>query len=67
MTGVQTCALPISIPQNYALMSGEELDARIATARGSLGDRLAILGHHYQRDAIIKYADFRGDSFKLAQ
>ncbi|MFL5660178.1 MAG: quinolinate synthase NadA, partial [Ktedonobacteraceae bacterium] len=51
----------------YAEMSGEELDQRIATARAQLGERLVILGHHYQRDEIIKYADYRGDSFKLAQ
>lgn len=55
------------IPDLYAQMSGEELDQRIAAARAALGDRLLILGHHYQRDEIIKYADFRGDSFKLAQ
>jgi quinolinate synthase len=51
----------------YAEMSGEELDQRIAAARAKLGERLVILGHHYQRDEIIKYADYRGDSFKLAQ
>src|SRR5258707_14311835 len=56
-----------SIPQMYAEMSGEELDQRIAAARAKLGERLVILGHHYQRDEIIKYADYRGDSFKLAQ
>lgn len=56
-----------SIPLLYAEMDGEELDRRITAARNELGSRLVILGHHYQRDEIIKYADFRGDSFKLAQ
>src|SRR2546422_8913868 len=56
-----------NVPQYYAEMSGEELDRRIAVAKEKLGERLVILGHHYQRDEIIKYADFRGDSFKLAQ
>jgi quinolinate synthase len=55
------------IPQFYAEMTGEELDRRISAARATLGKRLVILGHHYQRDEIIKYADYRGDSFKLAQ
>lgn len=56
-----------TIPTFYAEMEGEELDRRIAAAREKLGERLVILGHHYQRDEIIKYADYRGDSFKLAQ
>src|SRR5579885_2534297 len=56
-----------SIPREYALMESDELDRRISAARAALGDRLVILGHHYQRDEIIKYADARGDSFKLAQ
>jgi quinolinate synthase len=56
-----------SIPLFYAEMDGEELDRRITAAKAALGTRLVILGHHYQRDEIIKYADYRGDSFKLAQ
>ncbi len=56
-----------NIPVFYAEMDGEELDRRITAARETLGERLVILGHHYQRDEIIKYADYRGDSFKLAQ
>lgn len=55
------------IPQEYLRLSGDELRERIRTARAELGERLLILGHHYQRDDIIEFADFRGDSFKLAQ
>ena len=56
-----------SIPRQYAVLDEAELDRRIIAARRQLGDRLVILGHHYQRDEIIKYADARGDSFKLAE
>jgi quinolinate synthase len=56
-----------SLPLHYAQMDGQELGRRIETARATLGRRLVILGHHYQRDEIIKYADYRGDSFKLAR
>ena len=55
------------IPDHYLRLSGDELRERIRAARSELGDRLLILGHHYQRDDIIEFADFRGDSFKLAQ
>jgi quinolinate synthase len=55
------------IPESYLRLSGDELRERIRGARAELGDRLLILGHHYQRDDIIEFADFRGDSFKLAQ
>ena len=55
------------LPDRYLGLSDEEMHRRIATARAALGDRLLILGHHYQRDEVIAFADHTGDSFKLAQ
>ena len=55
------------LPKEYADLSPEEADARIIAAKAKLGSRLVILGHHYQRDEIIKHADYRGDSYKLAK
>ena len=45
----------------------EELQDRIVRARRALGSRLVVLGHHYQRDEVIRHADFTGDSYKLAR
>ena len=61
-----TLALDL-LPENYVELSEQELDARIARAKAVLGSRLVILGHHYQRDEVVKFADFRGDSLKLSQ
>ncbi|HSU69999.1 MAG TPA: quinolinate synthase NadA, partial [Micrococcaceae bacterium] len=54
------------LPQEYKDASAEELDARIRAAKEALGERVVILGHFYQRDEVVQYADFVGDSFQLA-
>jgi quinolinate synthase len=56
-----------TLPQEYRQASKQELDLRIRRAKQSLGDRLVVLGHFYQRDEVVRYADFVGDSFQLAQ
>src|SRR4051794_6145661 len=55
-----------SLPERYVGLSDAEMDARIAAAKSALGRRLVILGHHYQRDEVIRFADYTGDSYKLA-
>jgi len=55
-----------ALPDRYLGLTDEEMDRRIAAARATLGRRLVILGHHYQRDEVIKFADYIGDSYKLA-
>jgi quinolinate synthase len=56
-----------ALPEKYLGLSDAEMDVRIADARRALGDRLVILGHHYQRDEVIRFADYTGDSFRLAR
>src|SRR6267378_8394015 len=56
-----------ALPERYLGLSDDEMDRRIAAAREKLGRRLLILGHHYQRDEVMKFADYTGDSFKLAR
>src|SRR5438270_11889713 len=51
---------------SYLLVPDNALDDRIAAAKARLGEDVVILGHHYQRDEVIKFADFRGDSLKLS-
>ena len=55
------------LPDRYLGLPDGEMDERITAARSALGDRLLLLGHHYQRDEVIKFADCTGDSFKLAR
>jgi quinolinate synthase len=60
-------SLQQALPDRMRAATPEALQEAIARARKALGERLVILGHHYQRDEVIAHADFTGDSFKLAQ
>src|SRR3984893_6760992 len=51
---------------SYLLVPDTSLDARIGAAKAKLGRDVVILGHHYQRDEVVRFADFRGDSLKLS-
>lgn len=55
------------LPIEYMRTTPKDLEANILSARKKLGDKVVILGHHYQRDEVIKFADLTGDSFKLSQ
>src|SRR5690348_6402320 len=55
------------LPKIYSELSDAELRVRIQMAKGTLGKKLVILGHHYQQDAVIDFADFTGDSFELSR
>jgi len=55
------------LPDDYSLASDDELSRRVLAAKQLLGDRLVILGHHYQREEVIQFADARGDSFGLSR
>ncbi|SDD47436.1 quinolinate synthase NadA [Auraticoccus monumenti] len=57
---------PDQLPAAYQRMDEAELHARIRAAKETLGDRLVVLGHFYQRDEVVQHADFVGDSFQLA-
>lgn len=59
---VAACSL-----EHYLSQPDHTMDARIAAAREKLGDEAIVLGHHYQRDEVIRFADFTGDSYKLSK
>ncbi|MEO7556490.1 MAG: quinolinate synthase NadA [Acidimicrobiales bacterium] len=54
------------LPERYSSATADELHAWIAAARATLGERAFILGHHYQRDEVMRWADARGDSYRLS-
>ena len=57
---------PDPLDERYTGAPQSELAARIGAAKAALGDRVFILGHHYQRDEVIRWADARGDSYRLS-
>jgi quinolinate synthase len=61
-TATEICSL-----DNYLVLPDRTMDDRIAAAKDALGTDLVVLGHHYQRDEVIRFADFTGDSYKLSQ
>jgi quinolinate synthase len=61
---LETLPKPVT---EYQRLSPEELFARTTAAKTTLGDRVMVLGHNYQRDEVIQHAEFRGDSLLLAK
>lgn len=61
-SAAEACSL-----ENYLTLPDHSMDERIAAARARLGASAVLLGHHYQRDEVIRFADFTGDSYKLAK
>ena len=59
---LESCSL-----ENYLAMPDRSMDGRIAAARAKLGATAVVLGHHYQRDEVVQFADFTGDSYKLSK
>ncbi len=58
--------LQSQLPDDYTTATQEDLARRIGSAKEALGERLFILGHHYQRDEVMRWADARGDSYGLS-
>lgn len=56
-----------AVPERYRSMTDEDVDEAIQSAREKLAAELVILGHHYQQDRVLKFADHRGDSLQLAE
>src|ERR1043166_6593520 len=59
--------LQVPLPARYTELGPEGIGLALARAKERLGSKLVILGHHYQPEEVIRWADFRGDSFKLCK
>jgi quinolinate synthase len=62
ITEATSCSL-----EDYLVLPDHSMDERITTAKQALGRECVVLGHHYQRDEVIRFADYRGDSYRLSQ
>jgi quinolinate synthase len=62
ITEAASCSL-----ENYLVLPDHSMDERIREAKHNLGRECVVLGHHYQRDEVIRFADYRGDSYRLSQ
>ncbi|MGC2164152.1 MAG: quinolinate synthase NadA [Silvibacterium sp.] len=74
MSVLEEVAAPVSVEEqqscsldHYLAMPDHTMDERIATARQKLGKTTILLGHHYQRDEVIRFADYTGDSYRLSK
>src|SRR5580704_14105125 len=63
----QMLRLQTPLPERYTSATEKSLDSMIGAARAALGSRVFVLGHHYQRDEVMRWADARGDSFGLSR
>jgi quinolinate synthase len=62
ITEATSCSL-----ENYLVLPDHSMDDRIREAKATLGHECVVLGHHYQRDEVVRFADYRGDSYRLSQ
>src|ERR1019366_8590112 len=65
--GAKMLQITTALPEEYRTAPPDELAERIRVAKATLGERLLILGHHYQKDEVMRWADARGDSFGLSR
>jgi quinolinate synthase len=62
ITEATSCSL-----EDYLVLPDHSMDERIMAAKLTLGRECVVLGHHYQRDEVVRFADYRGDSYRLSQ